>query len=141
MKMETVAGGLFAWGSGVAAAGAGAIAHADRPASAFFLILSGVCAMIGAIYYRAAEKESAIEDVLISVVGAFIIGVSIGPFAGAGLFAIAIAMISQIAPAFDGAWQTPFAEAVVGGLGVGAIGTPALRAIANRIRRAGGGDE
>lgn len=63
------------------AAGAAAAFEDWRTAIALGL-MSGVCGVAGAMYYRASQSESVGADLIISVVMAFVLGVALGPTLG-----------------------------------------------------------
>lgn len=118
-----------------AAGAAGALAQgAAAPhmaISAALLMLSGVCAVSGALFFRASDTEHPARDTLITIVFPFLLGVAAGPYFGHWAFGLV--------PHADGAYQTPLAEHMFGGCVVGLFMTPAARRAADWITRRGSG--
>lgn len=112
----------FLWKAGAiassGAAGAAAVLG-DGAATVGLGVLSGVCAVSGAIFWRSQAGESVRADLFISVVMAFLLGFALGPFVGE-LGAIQSMRIFGLAPA-------GIERRILGGALVGLAMTPALR--------------
>lgn len=114
--------GALAWkGGALAASGAAgtAVAVHDVGMALALSAVSGVCGVIGAMYYLARADETVRVDLIISVAMAFVIGASVGP--GVGEVAA-----REVLRFFD--VQVDIVnQRMIGGAFVGLSMTPALR--------------
>lgn len=136
MKSEFVLTAAKVASQATAAAAAGAAGALAQGAAAphmaisvALLMLSGVCAVSGALFFRASDTEHPARDTMVTIVFPFLLGVAAGPYFGHWAFGLV--------PHADGAYQTPLAEHMFGGCVIGVVLTPAMRAAADRIARRG----
>lgn len=136
---------MAAQGASGAAAGASTAAVATGASDmslvgAVLLGVSGACGVIGAMFFKANDKESAAKDTAVTIVFPFCLAVAIGPTLGVMIYTRA---------GLEGVYQTTIAEHMLGGLAAGAGATPIIRhAIAapiskifEALKRLAGGDK
>lgn len=118
-------------GNSAASATAGAvIVFGETGEGLALLFISGVCAVISAMYFRAHDDEGAASDIVVTVIMPFIAGAIFAQPVGVFLTGVALAKLgvalspiaaNGIAGCATGFILTPFARAVVSGK-IGRIG-------------------
>lgn len=121
MKLD-LAGWLIASAASIASSAAGAVASGgDERASLAMMGIGGVCAIVGALYYRVETDEPIALDAIASVAMAFIVGAAAGDVAGALLDAQLFAA--------TGLLMSKTAEPMIGGVVLGGVMAPLTRAL------------
>lgn len=119
MKAELT---ILAAGSTAAAASGGAgLATGDLPLAVAMMAVGGICAVIGALYYRSNSDEGIVRDVIASLAMAFMLGAAAGAVAGAWLDAILFQAL--------GLHMTVIAQSMIGGAALGLALTPLTRGV------------
>lgn len=118
MKIEM---SVLATGSAVSAATGGAgLALGETPLAMAMMAVAGLCACVGALYYRSNATEGVIRDIIISLAMAFLVGAAAGAVAGA--------WFDQLIFDLVGLHFSAIAQAMIGGAAIGLILTPLTRA-------------
>lgn len=121
MKLDAAGWALTALGSSAMSA-AGAMAQlGENPASLAMMGVGGLCAIVGALYYRSSNNETALRDIAISIAMAFLIGAAAGGVAGAWLETYVFR--------FTGFHLTQVAQHMIGGATLGGVLAPFTRAL------------
>lgn len=121
MKLESAGMTLTAVGSSIMSA-AGATAQLGESAASFAMMgVGGLCAIVGALYYRASQNETALLDIAISIVMAFLVGAAVGGVAGAWLEGYVFRA--------TGFHFSQVAQHMIGGAVVGGVLAPLTRAL------------
>lgn len=118
MKAEMT---LLAAGTAVSAATGGAgLAFGETPLAIAMMAVAGICACVGALYYRSNAAEGIVRDIVVSLATAFMLGAAGGILAGAFLDGMLFEAL--------GLHLSLIAQAMIGGAAIGIILTPLTRA-------------
>lgn len=118
MKIEMT---LLASAAAISAATGGAgIALGESALGFAMMAVAGICACIGALYYRSNAAEGIVRDIVVSLATAFMFGAAGGILTGAFLDGIVFNAL--------GLHLSLIAQAMIGGAAIGIILTPLTRA-------------
>lgn len=119
MKIELTA--LAAGAAAAGGAGGAGIVLGELPLAIAMMAVSGVCACIGALYYRSQDEETIVRDIVVSLAMAFLVGAAAGAVAGAFLDSILFRAI--------GMHVSEIGQHMIGGAALGLILTPLTRGV------------